>query len=71
MILPEPIAVRDEYLKWVLDTCLLSRTDRRNMYNRRRQFFLYGTGHDQDVLYNRLSWCAPAIDDGYISTPPY
>ena len=47
MIIPENPALKDEYLKWVLDTCLVSRNDRKNMYDRRRQYFLYGTGADQ------------------------
>jgi hypothetical protein len=54
MIIPDNAALRDEYLQWVLDTCLASRNDRKNMYDRRRQYFLYGTGSDQDIIYNRL-----------------
>lgn len=54
MILPDNDRDRDEYVSWVLNTCLQSRRDRKDMYDRRRQFFLYGTGHDQDVIYNRI-----------------
>ena len=54
MILPEKPRDRDEHLKWVLDTCLMSQKERKNMYDRRRQFFLFGTASDQDVLYNRI-----------------
>lgn len=59
MMIPEQRALRDEHLKWVLDTCLMSRMDRKNMYDRRRQFYLYGTSGDADILYNRLE---PHID---------
>jgi hypothetical protein len=54
MIIPEVTRDRDEYLTWVLNTCIQSRRERKDMYDRRREFFLYGTGHDQDVLYNRI-----------------
>jgi hypothetical protein len=54
MIIPETTRDRDQYLSWVLNTCLQSRRERKDMYDRRREFFLYGTGHDQDVLYNRI-----------------
>ena len=54
MIIPDNPSLRADYLQWVLDTCLLSRQDRKNMYDRRRQYFLYGTGSDQDIIYNRL-----------------
>ncbi len=54
MIIPENDPLKSEYLKWVLDTCLNSKRERKDMYDRRRQFFLYGTSSDQDVMYNRL-----------------
>ena len=54
MILPENPKDLEQYLTWVLNTCLMSRKDRKDMYDRRRSFFLYGTGSDQDVLYNRI-----------------
>ena len=54
MIIPDNEALKQEYLQWVLDTCKGSMHDRKAMYDRRRQFFLYGTGSDQDIMYNRL-----------------
>src|SRR5208282_1451695 len=33
---------------------IASQNDRKNMYDRRRQYLLFGTGSDQDVIYNRL-----------------
>ena len=54
MIIPDDGPLKDEYLQWVLDTCLASMHERKNMYDRRRQYFLYGTGSDQDIIYNRL-----------------
>lgn len=54
MILPDNEALKSEYLQWILDTCLASKRERKGLYDRRRQFFLYGTSSDQDILYNRL-----------------
>jgi hypothetical protein len=54
MIIPDNPKLRDEYLKWILDTCTASRRSRKEMYDRRRQFFLYGTGSDEEIKYNRL-----------------
>lgn len=54
MIIPDEPRLRDEYLKWVLDTCLASKEDRKPQYDRRRQFFLYGTQTSDEILYNRL-----------------
>ena len=54
MIIPDDETLRRDYLQWILDTCLNSKRERKEMYDRRRQFFLYGTSSDQDILYNRL-----------------
>jgi hypothetical protein len=54
MIIPDSGPLKEEFLQWVLDVCLSSKDDRKTMYDRRRQFFLYGTGSDADIIYNRL-----------------
>jgi len=54
MILPSDPRKRDEYLKWVIDTCLISRDERRDLYERRRKFFIYGTDTDKEITYNRI-----------------
>src|SRR3984957_19554047 len=54
MIIPDKEPLKSEYLQWILDVCLASKKERKDMYDRRRQFFLYGTSSDQDVMYNRL-----------------
>ena len=54
MIIPDNPKLRDDYLKWILNTCTASRRSRKEMYDRRRQFFLYGTAADSDIMYNRL-----------------
>jgi hypothetical protein len=54
VIIPDNPNLKNDYLKWILDTCLASKKERKDMYDRRRQFFLYGTSSDQDILYNRL-----------------
>ena len=54
MIIPENPRLKAEYLQWILDTCLNSKDDRKPLYDRRRNFFLFGTGSDQDIIYNRI-----------------
>jgi hypothetical protein len=54
MIIPEPGQAQNEFIRWVLDICLQSKKDRKDLYDRRRQFFLYGTAADQEVIYNRI-----------------
>ncbi len=54
MIIPESEPLKSEYLQWILDTCLASKEERKALYDRRRQFFLYGTGGDNDIIYNRI-----------------
>jgi hypothetical protein len=54
VIIPEEPRLKDDWLKWVLETCLNSKEERKAMYDRRRQFFLFGTQTDDDILYNRL-----------------
>ena len=54
MIIPDNRSDREDFLEWVLHTCLLSVDDRREFYDRRRQFFLHGTALDNEAIYNRL-----------------
>ena len=54
MIIPENETLKAEYLVWLLDTCLASKEERKALYDRRRQFFLYGTSGDSDIIYNRI-----------------
>src|ERR1700722_7561456 len=54
MIIPDNQKLKDDYLTWILDTCLSSKEERKSLYDRRRQFFLYGTGGDSEIIYNRV-----------------
>ncbi len=54
MIIPDDPAKLPEFIRWTLDVCLKSRKDRKDLYDRRRQFWLYGSASDQDILYNRI-----------------
>ena len=54
MIIPTDPAKKSEQIKFILDTCLQSRKDRKDLYDKRRQYFLYGTASDAEVKYNRL-----------------
>ena len=53
MIIPEG-AKQPEFLRWVLDICLNSKKDRKDLYDRRKQFWLFGTAGDQETIYNRI-----------------
>ena len=54
MIIPDNPSRRTEFIQWVLEVCLNSKKDRKDLYDRRRQFWLYGTAADNDILYNRI-----------------
>src|SRR5882724_4683193 len=54
MIIPDEPAKQAEYVRWVLDVCLNSQKDRKDLYDRRKQFFLYGTAGEQEIMYNRI-----------------
>lgn len=54
MIIPDNEKDRAEHIKWVLDCCIESKNDRKELYDRRRQFFLFGTSTDSETIYNRL-----------------
>jgi hypothetical protein len=54
MIIPDEGARQAEFIKFVLDICLSSKKDRKELYDRRRQYWLYGTSADSDILYNRI-----------------
>lgn len=54
MIIPDNAKLRDDYLSWILDTCLISKDDRKALYDRRRAYFLFGSESDNEIIYNRL-----------------
>lgn len=54
MIIPEGGKRQDEFVKWVCDVCLNSKNERKELYDRRRQFFLYGNAGGDEILYNRI-----------------
>lgn len=54
MIIPDNAERQAEFVRWVLDVCLNSKKDRKDLYDRRRTFFLYGTSSDQEIIYNRI-----------------
>ena len=54
MIIPTDPTRKAEYVKFLIDTCLQSRKDRKDLYDKRRQYFLYGTASDAQIKYNRL-----------------
>jgi hypothetical protein len=55
MIIPDrDETVLSERLKWIVDTCLASRKERKDLYDRRRQFFLFGGADQTQVIYNRI-----------------
>lgn len=54
MIVPDKEPDKSDYLSWVISCCLDSKKDRKDLYDRRRRFFLYGSASDQGVMYNRM-----------------
>src|SRR5215475_6340159 len=54
MIIPDEPHKQAEFVRWVLDVCLNSHKDRKDLYDRRRQFWLYGTNGDTESTYNRI-----------------
>jgi len=54
MIIPNGPTRLAEHVRWIIDICLNSKKDRKDLYDRRRQFFLFGTAADQDIIYNRI-----------------
>jgi hypothetical protein len=58
MIIPENTARephrKDQFVQWVIDVCMNSKKDRKDLYDRRQQFFLYGGTDPDDVIYNRI-----------------
>jgi hypothetical protein len=54
MIIPDETSKQNDFLQWILGVCLNSKKDRKDLYDRRRQFFLYGTGQERDIIYNRI-----------------
>src|SRR5215470_7984287 len=54
MIIPDGKEKKREYIKFILDTCLMSKRDRRDLYDKRRLYFLFGTASDLEVKYNRI-----------------
>src|ERR1700744_3280544 len=54
MIIPDEPRRQAEFVEWVLGVCLNSKKDRKDLYDRRRQYFLYGSGDDNEIIYNRI-----------------
>ena len=54
MIIPKSAAAKAERVKWLIDTCRLSYQERRTLYDKRRAYFLFGSGADKEIIYNRI-----------------
>jgi len=54
MIIPDDPARQSQYVQWVIDICMNSKKDRKDLYDRRKQYFLYGGTDANDVIYNRI-----------------
>jgi hypothetical protein len=54
MIIPDNPARQSEFVQWVVDVCMNSKKDRKDLYDKRRQYFLYGGTDADDVIYNRI-----------------
>jgi len=54
MIVPQKDPYREEKVLAVRDACRVSLEERRQMYSRRRAFFMFGCDDNREVRYNRL-----------------
>jgi hypothetical protein len=54
MIISSDETRQADQLRWIIDVCTASRKDRKDLYERRRQFFLFGGGDAAEVIYNRI-----------------
>lgn len=54
MIFPTDDEGIEKRVKWIIDTCLATRDDRAQLYQRRERYFLFGTDSRDQVRYNRL-----------------
>src|SRR5262252_1153981 len=54
MIIPKGEDKKADRVKWLIDTCRLSRETRKTLYERRRGYFLYGSDADKEIMYNRI-----------------
>jgi hypothetical protein len=54
MIIPDEPKKQSQYIQWVIDVCMNSKKDRKDLYDKRRQYFLYGGTDSDDVIYNRI-----------------
>jgi hypothetical protein len=54
MIIPDDPKQQSQYITWVIDICMNSKKDRKDLYDRRKQYFLYGGTDANDVIYNRI-----------------
>lgn len=54
MIIPDDPKQQSQYVQWVIDICMNSKKDRKDLYDRRKQYFLYGGPDANVVIYNRI-----------------
>ena len=54
MIIPEAGQRQAEFVNWVIDVCMDSKKDRKDLYDKRRTFFMYGSAGDSEIIYNRI-----------------
>lgn len=54
MIFPRSADDLKKRVKNLIDTCVASRQDRADLYRRRESYFLYGSGDQRPIKYNRI-----------------
>lgn len=54
MKIPNSLPEKERFLRYVIDTCMASREERRSLYEKRRRYFLFGQNMEQKVRFNRL-----------------
>lgn len=61
MIIPSDASRKKNLLQFVLETCITSQTERRRLYEKRRNYFLFGQDTESMVKFNRLQSHIPLL----------
>lgn len=61
MLIPSEKTAQANFLQWVVDNCTSSQSKRREMYDKRRRYFLFGQNSNSIVRFNRLKSHLPLL----------
>lgn len=61
MRIPSKDDEKSRFLSWVIDTCTADQQQRRDLYSKRRRYFMYGQNIQQIVRFNRIKSHLPLL----------